>query len=200
LEKLAKAYVKARKRMMMQRNFSEWCKFSYTRKVSKHEWCPEAGAGLVRPDERTLYYMEHGTSHGSARAGKGKQGGHEVISVGDEPSKGVTLVVPTKRVISAVAAGAVKCCNELCDQPRLEGVCSKSGKPKQACSKECFKAQEARLQSRRSSQQQSEKQASSGKEEEEVDMSEDLTSRRYPHQRRARMRKTSGAAISSIPH
>ena len=51
LDKLAKAYVKARKRMMMQRNFSEWCKFSYKRKVSKHEWCPEAGAGLVLPDE-----------------------------------------------------------------------------------------------------------------------------------------------------
>ena len=96
VKKLAKAYVKARKRMLMQRNFSEWCKFSYTRKVSKHEWCPEAGAGLVRPDERTLYYMEHGTSHGSARAGKGKQGGHEVISVGDEPSKGATPVVVPK--------------------------------------------------------------------------------------------------------
>jgi hypothetical protein len=119
LDKLAKAYVEARKRMMMQRNFSEWCKFSYKRKVSKHEWCPEAGAGLVLPDERTLYYMEHGTSHGSARAGKGKQGGHEVISGGDDPSKGVTPlcvtpVVPSNRVISAVAAGAVRCCNELC--------------------------------------------------------------------------------------
>jgi hypothetical protein len=175
MEKLAKEYVKARKRMLMQRNFSEWCKFAYKRKVSKHEWCPKAGGGLVSPAERILYYMEHGTSHGSARARKGKQGGHEVISVGDEPSKGVTLVVPSKRVISAVVAGAVKCCNESCDQPRLEGVCSKSGKPKQACSKECFKAQEARLQARRSSQQQSEKQAPSGNEEEEADMSEDST-------------------------
>jgi hypothetical protein len=78
-------------------------------------------------------------------------------------------------MISAVAAGAVKCCNELCDQPRLEGVCSKLGKSKQACSKKCFKAQEARMEARRSSQQQSKKQASSGKEEEEVGSSEDST-------------------------
>jgi hypothetical protein len=145
MEKMVKAYVKARKRMLMQRNFSEWCKFSYKRKVSKHEWCPEAGAGLVGPDELTLYYMVHGTSHGSARAGKGKQGGHEVISVGDKPSKGTTPAVPSKRVVSAVAAGAAKCCNESCDQPCQEGVSSKTGEPKQACSEECFKEQEARL-------------------------------------------------------
>jgi hypothetical protein len=176
MEKLLKAFVKDRKRMLIQRNFSEWwCKFSYKRKVSKHDWCPEAGADLVGPDERTLYYMAHGTSHGSGRAGKGKQGGHEVISVGDKPSKGLIPAAPPKRVISAVAAGAAKCCNESCDQPRLEGVCSKTGVPKQACSKECFKAQEARLQERRSSQQQSEKQASSGKEEEEASMSENST-------------------------
>jgi hypothetical protein len=41
--------------------------------------------------------------------------------------------------------GAEKCCNESCDLPRTEGLCSKSGKPKQACSTKCFKAQEARL-------------------------------------------------------
>jgi hypothetical protein len=52
------------------------CKFSYKSKVSKHDWCPE-GAGLVEPDERWKYYMAHGTSHGSGRAGKGKQGGQK---------------------------------------------------------------------------------------------------------------------------
>jgi hypothetical protein len=34
MEKLAKEYAKARRRMLMQRNFSEWCKFAYKRKVS----------------------------------------------------------------------------------------------------------------------------------------------------------------------
>jgi hypothetical protein len=175
MEELLKAFVKARRRMLLQKNFSEWCKFSYKRKVSRHDWCPEAGAGLVEPDERWKYYMAHGTCHGSGRAGKGKQGGHKVISVGDKPPKGVTPAVPPKRVISAVAVGAAKCCNEACDQPRLEGVCSKTGVPEQACSEGCFKEQEARLQERRSSQQQSKKQASSGKEEEEASMSEDST-------------------------
>jgi hypothetical protein len=60
--------------MLMQRNFSEWCKFAYKRKVSKHDWFPEQGKGLVSPAERVLYYMEHGASHGSARAGKGLVG------------------------------------------------------------------------------------------------------------------------------
>jgi hypothetical protein len=96
VKKLAKAYVKARKRMLMQRNFSEWCKFAYKLKVPRHDWYPEASGSLVAPAERTVNYMEHGTSHGSARAGKGKQGGHEVISVGDEPSKGATPVVVPK--------------------------------------------------------------------------------------------------------
>jgi hypothetical protein len=43
--------------MLMQRNFSEWCKFAYKRKVSKHDWFPEQGKGLVSPAERVLYYM-----------------------------------------------------------------------------------------------------------------------------------------------
>jgi hypothetical protein len=106
-EKLLKAFVKARKRMLLQRSFSELCKFSYKSKVSKHDWCPE-GAGLVEPDERWKYYMAHDTSHGSGRAGKGKQGGHEVILVGDQQSKGGTSSAPPKRAISAVAAGVAK--------------------------------------------------------------------------------------------
>jgi hypothetical protein len=64
MEKLVKAFVKARKRMLMQRNFSEFGASSPTisaRCPSMHDWCPEAGAGLVGPDERMLYYMAHGT-------------------------------------------------------------------------------------------------------------------------------------------
>jgi hypothetical protein len=33
MEKLLKAFVKARRRMVLQKNFSEWCKFSYKSKV-----------------------------------------------------------------------------------------------------------------------------------------------------------------------
>jgi hypothetical protein len=172
MEKLAKAYVKAHRRMLMQRKFSEWCKFAYKRKVSKHDWCPEQGGGLVSPAERAMYYMEHDTSHGSARAGKGKQGGHEVIPSSGDTRKVATPDVAPKRVTSAVAAGAVKCCNESCDLPRQEGSCPKSGNPKQACSKECFKAQGARLEARCSSQRQSKAQASSGKKAKDVSTSE----------------------------
>jgi hypothetical protein len=50
----------------MQRNFSEWCKFAYKLKVSKHDWCPEASEGLVAPAERTLYYI-HGAWHFSRK-------------------------------------------------------------------------------------------------------------------------------------
>jgi hypothetical protein len=93
-EKLLKKFVKARKRMQTQRIFSEWCKGTYRSKVSNHDWCPEASGELVEPDERWKYFMVHVTSHGSGRAGKGKQGGHEVIPVDDKQSKGGTTSAP----------------------------------------------------------------------------------------------------------
>jgi hypothetical protein len=107
-EKLMKTFMKARKRMQTQRIFSELCKHTYRIKISKHDWCPEAGVGLVEPDERWKHYMAHGTSHGIGRAGKGKRDGHEVIPFVDKLSKDATTPAPTKRVVSAVAAGVEK--------------------------------------------------------------------------------------------
>ena len=107
-EKLMKTFMKARKRMQTQRIFSELCKYTYRIKISKHDWCPETGVGLVEPDERWKHYMAHGTSHGIGRAGKGKRDGHEVIPLVDKLSKDATTPAPTKRVVSAVAAGVEK--------------------------------------------------------------------------------------------
>jgi hypothetical protein len=88
-EKLLKAFVKGRKRILLQRSFSELCKFSYKHKVSRHDWCPE-GAGLVEPDERWKYiygawYFSRQWEgwEGQARRSRGDLGGRQAFQRSD---------------------------------------------------------------------------------------------------------------------
>jgi hypothetical protein len=60
-----------------------------------------------------------------------------------------TLAATSRHVDTAAAtlvtlgAGVLLCCNDRCKKPRMLGVCPKTQRPWQACSKECFEAQES---------------------------------------------------------
>jgi hypothetical protein len=47
---------------------------------------------MVEPAKRGLYYMQHGTSHGSSRTATGKQGSHEVIPLEVQAQEGAIPV------------------------------------------------------------------------------------------------------------